>query len=211
MKRVPTQLIVGLVILLIGGGVVGGEYFLVKWYPKHKEAVKAETLAMTTYQNPELGIELQVAAGLNEKTESFPGGVRISASKFLTAGPTLTITSAPNPDKKTEFTPQELAIWETDGVQHKLWRYDFQHTRIKDRDAVLIWQYRNRAMLLTARVISPDHMVEANCTPGSADESLYLQACEESLRTIKVEGPASPEPAPTGGMEILPGSPPAKH
>jgi uncharacterized membrane-anchored protein YitT (DUF2179 family) len=45
MKHIPTQLIVGLGILLIGGGIVGGEYFLVKWYPKHKEAVIKETLA----------------------------------------------------------------------------------------------------------------------------------------------------------------------
>ena len=45
-------------------------------------------------------------------------------------------------------------------------------------------------MLLTARIISPDRIVEANCTPGSADENLYLQACEESVRTIKVAGPA---------------------
>ena len=205
------QFIVGLGILLIGGGIVGGEYFLVKWYPKHKEAVRTRTLAPTTYKNDELGFELQVATGFNENSETFPGGVRIFAKKFLTAGPSLTITSQPNPDKKAEFTPQELAIWETDGVQHKLWRYDFQHTRINDRDAVLIWQYRNRAMLLTARVISPDHTVEANCTPGSAEEALYLQACEESLRTIKVAGPPSPESGPSGGMEILPGPPAKKH
>jgi hypothetical protein len=154
---------------------------------------------------------MQVAAGINQKVESFPGGVRITAPKFLTAGPSLIITSQPNPDQKAEFTPQELAIWETDGVQHNLWRYDFQHTRINNRDAVLIWQYKNRAMLLTARVISPAHLVEANCTPGSAEESLYLQACEESLRTIKVAGPPSPQSAPVGGMEILPSAPPKKH
>jgi hypothetical protein len=205
MKHLPTQLIVGLGILLVGGGIVGGEYFLVKWYPKHKEAVKTETLAPTSYKNDDLGFELQVAAGINEKAETFSGGVRIFSPRFMTAGPSLTITSQPNPDKTTEFTPQELAIWQTDGVQHNLWRYDFEHTRINDRDAVLIWQYKNHAMLLTARVISPDHIVEANCTPGSADEVLYLQACEESVRTIKVAGPPSPQPAPVGDMEVLPG------
>ncbi len=197
---------VGLGILLIGGGIVGGEYFLVKWYPKHKESVKRETLAATNYKNDDLGFDLQVAAGINEKIETFSGGVRIFSPRFLTAGPSLTITSQPNPDKTSEFTPQELAIWETDGVQHNLWRYDFQHTRINDRDAALIWQYKNHAMLLTARVISPDHIVEANCTPGSADEVLYLQACEESVRTIKVAGPPSPQPPPVGGMEVLPGT-----
>ena len=197
MKHLPTQLVVGLGILLIGGGIVGGEYLLVKWYPKYKEAVKARTLAPTLYKNDEMGIELRVAAGLIEKAEPFPGGVRIFAEKFLATGPSLTITSQPNPDKKSEFTPQELAIWQTDGVQHNIWRYDFQHTRINDRDAVLIWQYRNHAMLLTARI-------------AALDEALYLQACEESMRTIKVAGPPSPEAAPVGGMEILPGSPPTK-
>jgi hypothetical protein len=132
--------------------------------------------------------------------------VRIFAPKFLTAGPSLTITSQPNPDKTAEFTPQQLAIWETDGVQHNLWRYDFQHTRINSRDAVLIWQYKNRAMMLTTRVIAPDHIIEADCTPGSAEEVLYLQACEESVRTIKVAGAPSPQPAPEAGIEDLTGA-----
>ena len=90
-------------------------------------------------------------------------------------------------------------------------RYHFEHTRINDRDAVLIWQYKNRAMLLTARVISPDHIVEANCTPGGADEDLYMQACDESVRTIKVAGPPSPPPPTPGVEEIAPNPSPAKH
>ncbi len=53
-KHIPTQLIVGLGILLIGGGLVGGEYLLVKWYPKHKAAVIKETLAPTSYKNDDL-------------------------------------------------------------------------------------------------------------------------------------------------------------
>ena len=206
MKNIPTQLIVGLGILLVGGGIIGGEYLLVKWYPKHKEAVRTETLAATSYKNDDLGFDLQVAAGINKKIETFPGGVRIFAPKFLTAGPSLTITSQPNPDKTAEFTPQQLAIWETDGVQHNLWRYDFQHTRINSRDAVLIWQYKNRAMMLTTRVIAPDHIIEADCTPGSAEEVLYLQACEESVRTIKVAGAPTPQPAPEAGIEDLTGA-----
>jgi hypothetical protein len=210
MKHLPTQLIVGLSILLIGAGFVGGEFFFVKWYPKHKEAVKKETLTPTSYKNDDLGFSLQVAAGINEKNETFSGGVRIFSPRFLTSGPSLTITSQPNPDQATEFTPQELAIWETDGVQHNLWRYEFEHTRINDRDAVLIWQYKNHAMLLTARVLSPDHIIEADCTPGSADEVLYMQACDESVRTMVVAGPPSPAPPPEGGLEVLPGTPPTK-
>jgi hypothetical protein len=211
MKHMPVQLIVGLGILVIGGGIVGGEFLLVKWYPKHKEAVKNETLALTTYKNDDLGFEMQVAAGINEKVEPFTGGVRITSPRFWSNGPSLTVTSQPNPDQKAEFTPQELAIWQTDGVQNKLSSYEFEHSRINDRDAVLIWQYKNHAMLLTARVISPDHLVEANCTPGDADSTLYLQACEESVRTIKVAGPPSPQPPPLEGMDILPSPPPARH
>jgi hypothetical protein len=211
MKKLPAQLIVGLGILLIGGGIVGGEYFLVKWYPQHKEAVKKETLALAPYKNDGLGIDMQVAAGINGKTEVFIGGVRIFSPRFMGKAPSLTITAQENPDQSTEFTPQKLAIWQSDGAQHNLWRYDFAHTRINDRDAVLIWQWRNGAMLLTARIISPDRIVEANCTPGSADENLYLEACEETVRTIKVAGPPSPQPPPEGGIEILPSPSPAKH
>ena len=210
-KRVPTQLIVGLGILLVGGGVVGGEYLLVKWYPGHKEAVRKATLTLTPYRNDGLGVEMQVAAGIDEKVEPFSGGVRIFSPRFLSKGPSLTITSQPNPDQRTEFTPQELAIWETDGVQHHLWRYEFEQARINDRDAVLIWQYKNQAMLLTARIISPDRIIEANCTTGSADESLYMQACDESVRTMKVAGPPSPPPTIPGGMEVVPNPAPPKQ
>jgi hypothetical protein len=210
-KHLPTQLIVGLGILLIGGGIVGGEYFLVKWWPTHKAAVIKETLALTPYKDDGLGVEMQVAAGINKKVEPFAGGVRIFSPLFWSIGPSLTLTSQPNPDQSAEFTPQDLAIWQTDGVQHELPRYHFEHTRINDRDAVLIWQYKNRAMLLTGRVISPDHLVEANCTPGNADEDLYMQACDESVRTIKVAGPPSPPPATPGVEEIPPNPAPAKQ
>jgi hypothetical protein len=210
-KQLPTQLIVGLGILLIGGGIVGGEYFLVKWYPRHKEAVKRETLVLTDYKNDDLGFEIQVAAGINGKAEPFPGGVRIFSPRFGSIGPSITITSQPNPDQSFEFTPLDLAKWETDGVLHELPRYHFEHTRINDRDAVLIWQYKDRAMLLTTRVISSEHLVEANCTPGNADEDLYMQACDESVRTMKVAGPPSPPPTTPGVEEIGPPPPPAKH
>lgn len=194
---------VGLGILLIGAGIVGGEYVLVTWYPVHKENVRKATLAVTSYKNDDLGFELQVAAGINKKVETFTGGVHIFAPKFWAAGPSLKITSRPNPDKSSEFTPQDLAIWEADGVQHHLWRYDFQQTQINGRNAVLIWQYKDRAMQITARIIAPDHIVEADCTPGSEDEALFLTACEESLRTIKVAGAPSAEPEPAGGKEEI--------
>jgi len=202
--KVPTQLIVGLGILLVGGGIVGGEYLLVRWYPRHIEAVKAETLKPIAYKNDALGIEMQVAAGFFGKVESFAGGVRIIRPKFWSIGPSITITSQPNPDQSVAFTEQVLAKWETLGVTEDLPRFHFEHTRLDNRDAVLIWQYKDRAMLLTARVISPDRLVEVNCTPGRADEDLFVQACDASLRTIKVAGPASPPPAPAEVLELAP-------
>ena len=146
---------------------------------------------------------MQVAAGIDGKIEPFPAAFGFFRQDSG-AGPSIIITSQPNPDQTVEFTPLELAIWETDGALHDLSRYHFEHTRINDRDAVLIWQYKNHAMLLTARVISPDHLVEANCTPGREDEDLYMLACDESVRTIKVAGPSSPPPPPWGWRKSLP-------
>jgi hypothetical protein len=207
MRKLPTQVVVGLGILIVGGGIVGGEYFLVKWYPRHTEAVKAATLRPVPYKNDSLGIDMQVAAGFNKKVESFAGGVRIYAPKFWSIGPSITLTVQPNPDQAAEFTPQVLAKWQTLGVTEDLPRYHFEHTSINKRDAVLIWQYKARAMLLTVRIISPDRIVEADCTPGRADEDLYMQACDESLRTIKVAGPESPPPVTSGVMEFTPAGP----
>jgi len=53
---------------------------------RHKEAVKKETLAFTPYQNDGLGIDMQVAAGINGKTEVFFGGVRIFFTEILEQG-----------------------------------------------------------------------------------------------------------------------------
>jgi hypothetical protein len=203
-KQIPTQLVVGLAILVIGGGIVLGEYFLVKWYPGHKEKVTEETLQLLPYKNDSLGIEMQVAAGLYEKVEPFAGGVRIFAPRFWSIGPSLTLTAQPNPDQSTEFTPQILAKWQTQGVIEEIPRYRFEHTRINNRDAVLIRQYKGRVMELTARIISPERIVQADCTPGRADEDLYMQACDETLRTIKVTGPESPPPLSPGVIELTP-------
>ena len=140
-KRVPTQLIVGLAIVLIGAGVVGGEYTLVKWYPHHKQRVTEEVLTMQPYSNQSLGIDMQVASGIFGKADTFPGGVKIYRSKFMSIGSSLTITSQLNPDKNFDFSPQILAKWQTQGVYAEIPRFHFEHTKINNRDAVLIWQY----------------------------------------------------------------------
>lgn len=203
-KQMPIQLVVGLVIVLVGVGIVGGEYLLVRWYPGHKEAVKKETLELKPYKNDALGIEMQVAAGIKDKVEPFYGGVRIYSPRLWSEPPSIKITTEPNPDGSAEFTPQILAKWETDGVTQNLPRYHFEHARINSRDAVLIWQYKNRAMVLTVRILAPDRKVVGECSTGGADEDLYMQACDESFRSIKVAGPESPAPETPGVYEIPP-------
>jgi hypothetical protein len=197
MKReIPMQLIVGVVIVVIGGAVVGGEYLLVKWWPRHEQRVSEEVLKLLPYRNGKLGVDMQVAAGIYGKVENFPGGVRIERPKFWSIGPSLTITMQPNPDQSAEFSPQVLAKWQTVGVTEEIPRYRMDHIKINGRDAVLIRQLEGRVMLLTARIITPDRIIEANCSPGREDEDLFMNACEESLRSIKVAGPPSPQPTP---------------
>jgi len=201
------QIVVALVILVVGGGGLALEYVLVKWWPVHKERVTEETLALLPYRNDGLGVEMQIASGIYGKVRSFPGGVRIYRPRLVGTGPAITINSQPNPDHSFEFSPQLLAVWQTDGVQKGIPSYRFEHAQIMKRDAALIWQYKNRRMLLTLREISPDRIIEANCTAGDeSNESLYMQACESSLRTIKVSGPEPPE-QPEPGVQEIPGPP----
>ncbi len=192
--KIPTQLYVGFGILVIGGGVLAGEYLVVQFYPAYRNKVHERTLKLLPYRNDKLSIEMKVAAGLYGEVEDFAGGVRIKRSKFWSLEPTLTITSRPNPDGTFEFSPYDLAKWQTQGTYEELPGYRYSRTKINNRDAVLIWQYKNRALLVTARLISPERIVEANCTPGRSDEELYLQACEDSIHTIKVAGPEPPPP-----------------
>ena len=182
--------------------ILGGEYFLGKWYPRHQQHSADETLQKLPYRNDALGFEMQLAAGLYGRVEDFPGGVKIVRPKFWSIPPTLTITSQPNPDQSAEFSPQLLAKLQTNGTYQGIARYDFEHLKINNRDAVLLWQYKGRLMYVTARVITPDRIVEADCTPGREDEDLYLRACEESLRTLKVAGPEPPAP-PAPSSEVV--------
>ena len=199
-----TQLWVALLIVLGGGGALGGEYFLVRWYPGHQRRVADEVLTLLPYRNDNLGVEMQVAAGLYGKVEGFPGGVKIYRPKFWSIGPSLTITSQHNPDNAAEFSPQILAKWESQGAIEEIPRYHFERTKLNNRDAALITQFKDRAMLLTAHLISPERVVEADCTPGLADEVLYLQACQRSVETIKVAGPEPPPPKEPELIDIRP-------
>jgi len=200
-KEIPFQLIVGVAIILVGAGVLAGEFFLVKWLPRHQQRVKEETLQLLPYRNDALGIEMQVSAGFYGKIESFPGGVWITRPKFWSIPAALTITSQPNPENTFEFSPQILAKWQTQGSNEDLPRFHFQRTRINNRDAVLVWQYKDRAMLLTTRVISSERIIEIFCTPGREDEDWFMQACESTVHTLKISGP-EPPPAPQTVIEL---------
>jgi hypothetical protein len=201
------QIIVAVLIVVVGGGGLAGEYILVKWWPVHKEAVTEKTLELLPYRNEGMGIEMQIAAGIYGKIRSFPGGVRIYRPKIIGSGPSITITALPSPDHSFEFRPQDLAVWQTDGIQKNIANYRFEHTQIMNRDAVLIWQPKNRRITETLRVIAPDRVIQADCTAADeTNEALYLQACDSSLRTMKLAGPEPPPPTEPGVQEI-PGPP----
>ena len=204
-KHLSTQWILTIAIVVIGGAVLAGEMYLVNWLPGYRERVRAEALKPVPYKNDKLGIEIQIATGFNGTTEEFAGGVRITHPKFMGFGPSITITSQPNPDGTYEFDPRALAKWQTDDVYLKIPRYSFLRQKINNRDAVIIEQYKDRAMLVTARVVSPERFIEINCTPGQEDEALYMQACQETVRSVKVAG-AFPPPPPEPIYELSPPS-----
>ena len=203
-KPIPSQLILAVSILIIGAGLVGGEYLLVKWYPGHQQRVSEVTLKQRPYHDDSLGIDLQIADGLYGNVETFPGGVKISRSKFWSIGPSLTITSQPNPDQTFEFSPEVLATWESKGAVEELPLYHLERTKINNRDAMLIRQLKGRIMHLTARIMCRERIIEADCSPGGEDEVLYMEACDETLRTIKVAGAEPPPPPSPGVVELSP-------
>jgi len=202
MKRIPIQLILAVSIVIIGGGLIGGEYLLVKWYPRHQQRVSEETLKPSPYHNDSLGIDIQIANGLYGSVETFQGGVKIRRSKFWSVGPSLTVTSQPNPDQTWEFSPQVLATWESKGVSEDLPLYHLEHTKINNRDAMMIRELKGRFLHLTARIMCKDRIIEADCSPGGEDEDLYMQACGDTLRSVKIAGPEPPPPS--GVMELSP-------
>jgi hypothetical protein len=188
--HIPTQLIVAFVITVIGAGALGGEYVLVKWWPIHQQNVIAAVQNPLPYRNDSLGIDsMQVAAGIYGKVASSPGGVRIYRPKFLGEGPSLTITSQPNPDGADDFSPQLLAEWEASGAIQGIPRYRFEHTQVNGHNAAFVWQLnRKNQMVLTGHLISPTHILQAECTPGMEDEETYMQACDAALHSIKLSG-----------------------
>ena len=203
-KQIPNQLTLAVSILIIGAGLVGGEYLLVKWYPGHNQRVRDETLKQRAYHNDSLRIDIQIADGLFGNVESFPGGVKISRSEFWSIGPSLTITSQPNLDQTWEFSPEVLAKWESRGAVEDLPLYHVEHTKINNRDAMLIRQLKGRTMHLAARIICRERIIEADCSCGGEDEVLYMEACDETLRSIKVAGAEPPPPSTPGVVELSP-------
>lgn len=221
--QLSMQVKVALGIILIGGAAILVEYTLVKWYPYYEGYKAKNALKLLPYQNKDLGINMKVASGIYGKVEDFPGGVKIYRSHLFSEGPALIITSQSNPSDSFNFSPNLLAKWEVAGSEQDIPGYQFQHTKIQGRDAALIWQSKQHAKvlptisfnssvgnpeLLTAHIISPEHIIEANCRPGSDDKSLFMRACKESIESIKVAGPM-PKQKPIPGILELKNVPPA--
>jgi hypothetical protein len=202
--RASTQLIVALAIILIGGGALGAEVLLVKWYPIHKQAVTDALQKMLPYQNPKLGIEMEVAAGIYGKVQDIPDGVRIYRPQVFGPVPSLTIVSLPNPDGATEFSGDLLAQWETAGATHSILGYFYQHTQINGRNAALIHQPRNHMTVLTAHLISPQRILQVDCIPGADDQDIFVPACDSTVYSIKLDGVPPPPPTETAPVEVLP-------
>ena len=189
MKYRPSkQFIVSLAILLGGGGFLGAEYFLVKSYPDYQQRKVARLSQLLPYENEDLGIEMRISEGIFGEVEKFAGGVRVRRRRFWSVGPSLSITSRPNPDGINEFASTLLAQLQTRGIREEIPRYRFWHTQINDRDAVLIRLYEGRSIHLTGRIISPERIVELDCTPGQEDEELFLKLCEDTIRSVKIPG-----------------------
>lgn len=192
------QLRVALYILAGGLMVLGAEVLLVRWYPGHHQREVEATLRMQPYSNDAFGIQMQVANGIAGKFEVMPGSLRISHPIFWGQGPSITITSQPNPAGSNEFSPQTIAEAETEGVRKGLLGFQFDHTSVNGRDTMITEQYDSvrRWMVVTANIIAPDRIIQAVCTTGGEDQTVYLQACENSLRTIQLPGSPPPPPPP---------------
>ena len=189
MKYRPSkQFIVSLAILLGGAVFLGAEYFLVKSYPDYQQKKVTRLSQLLPYENEDLGIEMRISEGIFGEVEKFAGGVRVRRRRFWSVGPSLSITSRPNPDGINQFAPTLLAQWQTRGIHEEIPRYRFWHTEINSRDAVLIRLYEGRSIHLTARIISPERIVELDCTPGQEDEELFLKLCEDTIRSVKIPG-----------------------
>ncbi len=213
-KKIPIQLIVAAGIVLFGGGAVLGEYVLVKWWPHHRYNMANKMTELLPYRNDKLGIQMQVARAIYGSVQDFPGGTKIYRRSVFHTGPVLTITSQANPDAASEFSQQLLATWETRGTYENIPNYNFQHLQIENRDAALISYSDQDGYMVTAHIISPDRIIEADCSTGDSEAQVLLQACQASLQTIKVAGPMPARKLPTGGgiIELQPVKPaPPKH
>lgn len=189
MKYRPSkQFLLSLAILLGGGGFIGVEYFLVKMYPAYQQKVITRSSQLLPYTNEDMGIEMKIAEGIFGDVEKFAGGVRVRRKSFWSVGPSISITSRPNPDGNNEFAPTLLAQWQTRGIREEIPQYRFWHTEIHGRDAVLIRLYERRGIHLTGKIISPERIVELDCTPGQEDEELFLKLCEDTIRSVTIPG-----------------------
>lgn len=192
-----------LIIVIAAVIILGGEYLIVRWYPRHEERVAQTWLKQLPYQNTTLGIQMQVAAGIYGSVKDIPGGVQIYRKHFFGAGPVLTVSTLPNPEGASRFSDQLLADIETAGSRRDIPDYQFQRLTLNDRDAYIVSQpdAGSHSTTVTAQVIAPDRIVQAVCNTGPRHADVYAQACNETLNSLKVSGPPSQLPKTPGALD----------
>lgn len=184
---------VTLIVVLLTAIVLGIEYTVKRWYPAHEQRLGDAALKQLPYQNKGLGIQMQVAAGIYGKVQDFPGGVKIYRPRLRGEGPSITITTDPNPGGALKFPDNYIAQLETAAENNGP---SFEPVTINQRPAVLITQSdpRTKTTNITARILTPEQIVQAICNTGSGDQDVYTQACNESLNTIKIAGSSPSKP-----------------
>ncbi len=188
-----TQRKVTIVVLVAGSVLLGSEFLFLRWYPNRAQRIAAALLKQLPYRNAMLNLQMQVASGIYGKVVNEANGVMIYRPKWFGKGPSLAITSQPNPTGASQFPDQEVTNLQTAGEKNHIPGYDCEHVLIAQRDAVLISQYdpQSRSTVITARIMAPDRIVQAVCNTGSKNPDVYSHACEESLQSIQLGGPPS--------------------
>jgi hypothetical protein len=191
-RSISAQRKVTIGIVVIGAALLASEFFLIRWYPGHKERKEQQELSLLPYQNSGMGLQMHIASVIYGKVREGSQGITVYRPRLLGRGPSIVISLKPN--TSSQFTPELLAKLETAGVENNLLGYNFQHLTLDNRDAILISQYdvASKSLNITAKVLAPDRMIEAVCNTGSgAEQELYTEACDESLKSIQLSGPPS--------------------
>ncbi len=175
-----------IIIGCVGVALLITQLLFLKYYPVYQEMRFTALSEGVPYEDSDLGIRMKIADGLYGEIETIPGGVRIRNNRLWRIGPSILITSRPNPDRSDKFSPTLIAKWQTRGVYEEIPEYAFAHLAINDHDAVIIRMLQGRNMHMLGRIISEERIVEIDCTPGQEDEITYMKLCNQTIRSVKM-------------------------